>query len=139
MPIERKKQGIRELASRNIGGSVKVGIMRPEVAEYAFYNEFGTAHIPARPFMRMAFEKGKAQISSDAASLVEKVVSGAMTPDQALQIMGQRHADRVKYTIKSVDIPPMLDPETIKRKKGATKTLVDTGVMANSVTFEVEK
>lgn len=106
-------------------------------AEYATYNEFGTEDVPSRPFMAMSFDENVAAIDSDFQRQSKRLVTGEVTAEQALTIIGQKHAGRVQNTITGRNILPALAPSTIAAKKGSTKTLVDTGAMANAVQIEV--
>lgn len=110
--------------------------MTAEQAEKGYFHEFGTKHIPPRPFMTIAIEEGRRQIDSDLITMTRAIADGKATFERAAGIVGQRHADRIKYTIGKVDILPALKSETVKRK-GSAKTLVDHGHMLNAVTFRV--
>ena len=123
---------------------VAVGILQgstdsegTSIAEYATYNEFGTEDVPSRPFMAMSFDENVAAINSDFQRQSKRLVTGEVTAEQALTIIGQKHAGRVQNTITGRNILPALAPSTIAAKKGSTKTLVDTGAMANAVQIEV--
>ena len=123
---------------------VAVGILQgssdsegASIAEYATYNEFGTEDVPSRPFMAMSFDENVAAINSDFDRQSKRLVTGQVTADQALTIIGQKHAGRVQNTITGRNILPALAPSTIAAKKGSTKTLVDTGAMTNAVQIEV--
>lgn len=123
---------------------VAVGILQgsndsegTSIAEYATYNEFGTDDVPSRPFMAMSFDENVAAIDSDFQRQSKRLVSGEVTADQALTVIGQKHAGRVQNTITGRNILPALAPSTIAAKKGSTKTLVDTGAMANAVQIEL--
>jgi len=123
---------------------VAVGILQgstdsegTSIAEYATYNEFGTEDVPSRPFMAMSFDENVAAINSDFNRQSKRLVAGEVTADQALTIIGQKHAGRVQNTITGRNILPALAPSTIAAKKGSTKTLVDTGAMTNAVQIEV--
>lgn len=107
------------------------------IAEYATYNEFGTEDVPSRPFMAMSFDENVAAIDSDFQRQSKRLVAGEVTADQALTVIGQKHAGRVQNTITGRNILPALAPSTIAAKKGSTKTLVDTGAMANAVQIEL--
>lgn len=117
-------------------GTIDVGLMTAEQAEKGYFHEFGTKHIPPRPFMTIALEEGRRQIDSDLITMTRAIADGKATFERAAGIVGQRHADRIKYTIGKVDILPALKSETVKRK-GSAKTLVDHGHMLNAVTFRV--
>mgnify|MGYP001185004644 CR=1 FL=1 len=123
---------------------VAVGILQgstdsegTSIAEYATYNEFGTEDVPSRPFMAMSFDENVAAINSDFNRQSKRLVAGKVTAEQALTIIGQKHAGRVQNTITGRDILPALAPSTIAAKGGSTKTLVDTGAMTNAVQIEV--
>lgn len=123
---------------------VAVGILQgsndsegASIAEYATYNEFGTEDVPSRPFMAMSFDENVAAINSDFNRQSKRLVAGEVTAEQALTIIGQKHAGRVQNTITGRNILPALAPSTIAAKGGSTKTLVDTGAMTNAVQIEV--
>jgi len=123
---------------------VAVGILQgstdsegTSIAEYATYNEFGTEDVPSRPFMAMSFDENVAAINSDFNRQSKRLVAGEVTAEQALTIIGQKHAGRVQNTITGRNILPALAPSTIAAKGGSTKTLVDTGAMTNAVQIEV--
>lgn len=123
---------------------VAVGILQgsndsegASIAEYATYNEFGTEDVPSRPFMAMSFDENVAAINSDFQRQSKRLVTGEVTAEQALTIIGQKHVSRVQNTITGRNILPALAPSTIAAKKGSTKTLVDTGAMVNAVQIEV--
>lgn len=123
---------------------VAVGILQgsndsegASIAEYATYNEFGTEDVPSRPFMAMSFDENVAAINSDFQRQSRRLVTGEVTAEQALTIIGQKHAGRVQNTITGRNILPALAPSTIAAKKGSTKTLVDTGAMADAVQIEI--
>jgi hypothetical protein len=124
---------------------VAVGILEGEknpedgasIAEYATYNEFGTEHIPSRPFMAMSFDENVAAIGKDFDQQGRKVAQGTSTANQALTVIGMKHAARIQNVITGRNILPRLAPRTVAAKKGSTKTLVDTGAMTNAVQISV--
>jgi len=120
--------GILEGAKNGEGASI---------AEYATYNEFGTDKIPERPFMRTAFDESKAKISQDMNREGKRMAMGQVTAQNALTVIGQRHASRIQNVITGRDFLPRLSPQTVKAKKGSEKTLVDTGAMVNAVQISV--
>ena len=136
-------QAIRRELERAKDREVAVGILQGSVdsegvsiAEYATYNEFGTDDVPSRPFMAMSFDENKADIEADFNRQGKAMVEGRRTADQALTVIGQKHAARVQNTITGRDITPKLADSTVKAK-GSTKTLVDTGAMTNAVQIEL--
>lgn len=142
--IDRGWERIRRELARANRLEVAVGIQQgtkaadgADVAEYATHNEYGTEHIPSRPFMRTAFDENVGDIQRDMQQQYAAVCSGERTAHQALVVIGQKHADRTKNTITGRDFLPKLSDQTIKRKKGSTKTLVDTSAMVNGVQISV--
>lgn len=141
---------------QTLGGvkGVKVGIVKPttnsvtgdNIAEYAFFNEFGTRNIKPRPFMRLTAERH----SKEWAQLFIQVTGNNLIRDphvarQAFALIGQRAVEDMQATIKS-NVPPPNKPSTLKRKmerpNGKTKgayvgTLYDTGEMAQSIAFKL--
>lgn len=97
----------------------------------------GPVIIPARPFMRVTVaERGKEWIKLLETGAKEVLV-GKLTPRQLLEMVALRAAGDVAKTIAKITTPP-LAPSTIANKRGATKPLVDTGQMIQSVTGVVE-
>lgn len=133
---------VRELEKAK-GMEVAVGILEgsqnegDSIAEYATYNEFGTDNIPSRPFMATSFDENVAEINSDFKRQADAMVQGKRTANEALTVIGQKHAGRIQTTITGRNFLPRLAPSTIAAKKGSTKTLVDTGAMANAVHISI--
>ena len=106
---------------QNMHGNVEVGIFddgkkepnKTSVYDVAVYNEFGTSHIPARPFMRQTVDNHEQEWADMSQKLEDRVASG-----------------RGKFKPNS--------PKTIKRK-GSAKPLIDTGLMRESITYKVNK
>jgi hypothetical protein len=139
------KRIIRELnkADRMI---VAVGVLNgskngegASIAEYGAYNEFGTEHIPSRPFMRTAFDESRAEITADMDQQYARLTTGKATAHQALTIIGQKHADRTKRVITDRDFLPKLADSTIAAKKGSTKTLIDSSALKNAIQISVRQ
>lgn len=130
-----------EIASRL---EVAVGLLQGDkngegvqIAEYAAYNEFGTDTIPSRPFMRTAFDENRGDIQADIDRQSARLTAGQVSAQTALTIIGQKHASRIQNTITGRDFLPRLSPETVNRKHGSEKTLVDTGALVNAVKISV--
>jgi HK97 gp10 family phage protein len=107
------------------------------IAEYAAHNEYGTQHIPSRPFMRTAFDENTQAIQNDMQGVVNVAKRGGSVV-QGLKMVGEKHQQRIQRTIKGRDFLPMLSESTIKAK-GSTKTLIDSGAMVNSIRYVVHK
>ena len=141
--IDRGWNAIKREVEKAQGQIVAVGILSGSandgvsIAEYATYNEYGTKNIPSRPFMAMSFDEGRPEIDADFKRHGDLLVTGKTTAQAALTIIGQKHVTRIKKTITGRNIPPPLSPKTVARKKGSSKTLVDTGAMVNAVQIEL--
>lgn len=120
--------------------SVKVGLPKGKAAanviEYAVYNHEGTVHIPRRPFITVAMFKGRGELRGDMRKIAKSVVSGKSTISRQLPKLGLKGAGLVQDQIAS-NMPPGNAASTI-RQKGSSGTLIDTGRMRQSVTWEIE-
>ena len=123
------------------GKGVKVGIRRgkgshdgTDMLDIAVYNHFGTATIPARPFVSDCAEKNAGQIQDAQKRLVYRVYQGSLSADGALAQLGAWYVNVQKGHILHGGWTPNA-PATIKRK-GSNKPLVDTGQLVNTVDWE---
>lgn len=106
------------------------------IAPYAACNEFGTANIPARPFMRRTMNEHEQDWVDGFGALL-----AAVGPEKAAMAVGKRMAEDIQAMILS-NMPPPNSPATMQRKalkEGPRGTLVDTGSMVKAVEFEVQK
>ena len=123
----------------------------PPVALVAAVNEHGWPehNIPPRLGMRATAERMQGQWAAVARSVSKRVLAGQITPDMALDIIGQKAAGDVRKNIANVTTPP-LKVDTIKaRLRGKNqgrvvsltiaKPLVASGHLLNSLTNTVEK
>jgi len=136
----RIKQEIKKSKDLEVAVGILEGDENGEglsIAEYATYNEFGTGNVPSRPFMATAFDENVAKIDNDFKREADKMLRGQHTALDALTIIGQKHVSRIQNTITDRDFLPKLSEQTIRAKKGSTKTLVDTGAMVNAVQISV--
>lgn len=108
-----------------------------QIAEYGFYNEFGTSTIPSRSFIRSTFDANRSiyeQMADDAindALLRGKRLRGGFT-----KIAVKMTAD-IKKKITKLRIPPNA-PSTVKAK-GSSNPLIDTGALRNAVRWRVRE
>jgi len=122
--------------------TVKVGFMEnstypdgTSVPMVAALNEFGVPSKgqPPRPFFRrMVRDKGPTWPAGVATQLKDTDYNVPLT----LQRVGQGIKGQLQASIRDLTDPP-LAPSTIARK-GFSKPLIDTGVMLNSVDYEVD-
>ena len=95
--------------------------------EVALYNEFGTATIPPRPFLRNAQEK--------AAERGGEIVQAGLNADLSMDAIMKQAAEGLKdLIVESIEnnIPPP-NAESTVAKKGSTHTLIDTSQLRASV------
>lgn len=107
--------------------------------ELAAVHEYGTSRVPARPFILPPFLQNREKYLE----ILKKGFAQAVTKDspdaflKILRLLGQKMAADIKfYVTGGGPIPPPNSPETIKRK-GSSRTLVDTGQLVRGVDFEV--
>lgn len=104
--------------------------------ENALIQEFGTEHIPPRPFLRKALKKNP-EWAKFVKELFDANGDGHLTLEQIAAQVGLMMKDAIQEAISS-NIPPPNAPSTI-RQKGSSKTLIDTGTLRNSVQSMVIK
>ena len=107
----------------------KGGQSMPQIAAD---NEFGTKNIPARPFMRPAFDENRSSINKVIDKQYKKIQDGQTTVQTALGLIGLYMIDLIQQKILSIHTPPN-SPRTIAAKK-SSKPLIDFGQMFASVT-----
>lgn len=123
-------------------GSVRVGFLEgatyPDtglsVAQVAFWNEFGTARIPARPFFR-------AMIANESPGwgvlLAKSAYYYKFDGDTVMKLMGEKIAEQLQQSIVGWKEPP--NAESTIANKGFDKPLIHTGHMQNSIGYEVSE
>lgn len=136
-----------EAALRDLAGRVakpatlRVGFLEgatypdgKSVAMIAAFNEFGTAKAPPRPFFRnmVAAKSGEWP-----GALTKLLQANDFDAIKALKIAGVAIEGQLKQSINELTSPP-LAASTIARK-GFDKPLIDTSVMINSVSSEVNE
>lgn len=115
------------------GGSVEVGIFAPDVAEYAAANEFGTARIPERSFIRSTFDEETATLTRmmDAAALRAQTM---LIPLADALIPAANHLRSSIIRKISSGPPPPNAPSTVAAK-GYDAPLVHTGQLQRAITW----
>lgn len=123
--------------------AVKVGVLGNgsnngvSIQEYAIYNEYGTSHIPKRPFFRLSVVTAKAQkeIKEYMEKQVDQIISGGISGEEAYNNLGKYVVQKIKKTIMSGDFVP-LNAKTVKRK-GHSNPLIDTHSLYESIDYEI--
>lgn len=100
-------------------------------AEIGAIQEFGTEHIPARPWLAPGVNSGNEEYL--------KIISAAAENDEplsvALERVGVVAASKVQIYMTELKSPANA-PSTIKKKK-SSNPLIDTGALRSSVTYKV--
>lgn len=139
---KRTMQILRDL----LGAEVLVGVRGnagdsedgTPLAVIAAANEFGTATIPERSFLRSTVESNRGKYADDLQEVVEAVVDGkANAMEQGLNRLGVEAVADVQRTMRELDDPPNA-ASTIARK-GTDNPLIDTGRLRQSIDHEVRE
>jgi hypothetical protein len=136
------------------GSTVQVGILgedaakvhQPEdgekasgatIGEIGEFHEFGLGNNPVRSWLRGYVDANNAQIQAKVNRLAEEVISGRMTPEQALDTLGMSLKGGIQKRIAE-GIMPQVTAATQKRK-GPSKTipLINSGQFRGSINYKV--
>jgi hypothetical protein len=136
--IDRGFKKLTRNISRLIGTNVKVGWEDPKVATRAAANEFGTARIPARPFIRRALDGRRNVIGAAMDKRITNVIDDLDYRGnvEAMGVIIKEAIQRVIDDSRAWAVPNA--PATVARK-GFQHPLVDTGEMQDSVVVKVEE
>lgn len=126
-----------------LAGPTKVKVGLPggkapaDVVQIAVWNHFGTSRgIPPRPFITIAMYKGRAEIRANLRRVAYQVTVNAKPLTPELQKLGAYGAGKIQDQIAS-NMPPPNAPSTVAQK-GSSGTLIDTGRMRQSITWELD-
>ncbi len=142
-----KDKGMRAIM-REFGNARKaqvlVGVQEGEknadgasIAEYAAANEFGTDKIPQRPAIGTAFDENKGAYIRHMERTAKAV--GRETFARMANLLGLKASQDIQQTITGRNFLPQLSEQTVKRKKGSTKTLIDSSAYVNSIKHVMKK
>lgn len=136
-----------EETHRLAGLDIAVGVLEKDaeetypngmtIIEVAAIQEYGTATIPARPFMSdtaIEYEKKAADVMQEQ---LEKVIAGSISATEAADEVGLWFRGRINAHINNGSWEENA-PSTIRRK-GHDKPLIDTKQLYNSIDHEVRK
>jgi len=112
-----------------------------DLCDIAAWNEFGTDHIPARPFLKQSVENNRDEINQMLAEKKQQILSG-IPAEQVLKEIGIFQKDLIQMEISEGSFEPNA-ASTIKKKlttkkKGSVKPLIDTGRMLQSVGYKIK-
>jgi phage gpG-like protein len=124
--------------------TIKVGIQNnaginkgKRIVDYAANNEFGVlGHIPERSFIRSTADKNK-NWADEIDNAYISVIDKGQRPLAAIARVGIIARDAIVQTITD-GVRPENSPFTIK-KKGSSKTLIDTGVLRKSIQYKFDE
>ena len=140
-PDGRKFQKmLKELAEKEVRVGFQAGKAYEEdgtdICDIAAWNELGTVHIPARPFLRMSVDDNVAKINNFMQQQKKNLAKG-VEAEQVLKEIGIFQKDLIQEKITDGDFAPNA-PSTVA-KKGSSKPLIDTGRMRQSVNYEIKQ
>lgn len=111
-----------------------------DVCDVAAFNEFGTDHgtyhIPSRPFMRQSVDLNEDEITEFLQKKVDEIIGGK-TAEQVLKEIGIFQKDLVQTEIEEGDFEE--NKESTILRKGSDHPLIDTGLMLQSVNYQIKK
>ena len=122
--------------------SVKAGVLKnagkepngTSLVDVAVYNEFGTSHIPSRPFIRIASDKNKSFWTDESEKIIDDIVDGGTANFNSL---GKTMVNDIKDVMGDTTLLESNAPSTIRRK-GRNEPLIDKGKLKSSIDFEVD-
>lgn len=131
-----------EVGILGIDGDLKGDNPKTTILEYAVYNEFGTKHIPPRPFMRNAIESNSQAISNYIEARVNDILEGQITGRKALMQIGEYIRGLIIQSIATAtNWAEPLSPKTLKAKlkEGSNndKTLIEDRYLIKSIRYQI--
>lgn len=154
-----RDHGYAEMYRRVTGtraAQLQVGVLEPEASEskakadggddgdltlveVAMDNEFGGPNgndPPGRSFVRAFFDEEREDLKGKLAQLMQGVIVGKRTREQALDLMGLYCVGRIQARI-AAGIAPDNAQSTIDRK-GSSTPLIASGQLRSGITYRVE-
>jgi hypothetical protein len=126
----------------NRGGDATHDESGISMLELAAVHEFGSpaAGLPERSFIRKTFVENVEQVAALCARLSKAIFANKLSPMQALNMLGVWGSNQVKRTITDKKVRPLSQKAGASIARGDKRnptTLVDTGRLLGSITFEV--
>lgn len=135
---KRFLESIKEIADLEVHIGFQAGEAEHEgvdLCEIAAYNELGTEHIPSRPFIRNSVDSHMDEISSNIGEWCKRIARGEIEGHEMMMNIGMLQKGLIQEEITNGTFAPNA-PATIK-KKGSDKPLIDTGIMRESVDYQI--
>jgi hypothetical protein len=109
----------------------------PSVLEVGANHEYGIG-VPIRSFLRVPFTKRANDIDKFKAQVLKHMTQGGLSVNDGFGLLGEKLTNISDEAFENGGFGTWapLSPVTIKNK-GSTATLIDTGTLRNSVTYEV--
>lgn len=123
--------GENRFICRKAGGGKK----GPERLEFLFLL-LPKVTIPERSFLRAGYDGNKDKLAEACQRAVRRVILGELTADQACHNIGVAAVGMIKRYMHTIQ-PPKSNL-TLQSSPGKTATLVQTGRLQNSITYEVK-
>ncbi len=130
---------LRALAASRVLVGIPEGKTEPDgtsTAQVGAWNEFGTATIHERPWLRTGITRNLPYFKRVNEANLRAVMDGRMAVGTALDILGVAAAGKVKENLIKGPWTPNA-PSTIAAK-GSDKPLIDSTQLVNSISHEVE-
>lgn len=107
-----------------------------DICDIAMWNELGTEHVPARPFLRKSVDENTAEINGFLQSKKADLLRG-VPAEQILKEIGIFQKDLIQEKITEGSYVPNA-VSTIMRKE-SDHPLIDTGRMRQSVNYVIRQ
>jgi len=107
------------------------------MAERAAVNEYGTNHIPSRPFNRQAFDNNLPNLKRYIGGLYGRLIHRRTTPKRMFVQLGEWYKGKLQEEITSGNFVPN-SPNTVAQK-GSSRPLIDEGEMRRDVKVKISK
>jgi len=128
--------------------SLIIGVLEPEsdiqylgkdvtVGQVALWNHQGTASIPARPFLTIYVNENRDKITKQFSAAMARVTFAGEDERKALGKLGKAYTKGIQTRIRK-NILPKNKESTLRHKEGSTP-LIDTQVLLNSISWDIEK
>jgi len=125
------------------GKGVKVGIMGSQTADgtsivdYATYNEFGTARIPARPFMTITADKNRDKVQAFTGHLVGRMIDGKLDSTSVLKNLGEWYQAQMQLSVRTAKDWAIPNAPSTIAMKGSSSPLIDKGRLVQAIRYEI--
>lgn len=114
-----------------------VGALDPETAAKLVFAEFGTERAPARPVIRQMIDRRRDALGKTMAEELDAMIALGRDRHEALERIGASVAAELRAAIYAFSDPPNAESTILKKLKN--DPLVDSGKMAERITFRIAK